>query len=355
MEQKNLEQLIARYRAGRCNAEERATVEDWYLQHAKKQRDELPEYNYETVEAEIWSRIQAKNRRPGRSTAWYKWAVAAMVVVVAGLGVYRFDIGQDRLRAPGDVMPGKTRAELVLANGDRIELDAAQDGRHTDDLKPGDAVQGYRTIATPRGGQYHFQLPDGSRVWLNAYSSLTFPARFTGKERKVLLKGEAYFEIAHNKLKPFRVRTASQEIEVLGTRFNVSSYRDEGTSKVTLLQGSIKVSEYHSRQIRLLSPGQELAASPGGTVIKEVNAREAIDWKLGYFSFHDEDIRSVMQKVSRWYDVDVVYRGPVPDGGLEGTISRSQNLSKVLEMLQATGLVHLEFSAGKIIVRAANP
>jgi ferric-dicitrate binding protein FerR (iron transport regulator) len=206
------------------------------------------------------------------------------------------------------------------------------------------------TIQTPRGGQYQVILPDGTKVWLNAASSLAYPTAFTGADRAVKLNGEAYFEVADNKDKPFKVMAGNMEINVLGTHFNVMAYEDENAIKTTLLEGSVKVT--NGKISHLLKPGQEgrVDRQSGAFRLLEADANEAVAWKNGVFQFGGASIESVMREIVRWYDVDVEYQGRTNEH-FRGTISRSVNASEVFKMLELTGAVHFTIDKKKIIVK----
>ncbi|HMF72741.1 MAG TPA: FecR domain-containing protein, partial [Flavitalea sp.] len=265
------------------------------------------------------------------------------------------------------IATGSNKASLTLSDGTTIVLDDAANGllttqagikisKTTDGQLKYDAsrpqpshANGFNTIHTPRGGQYQVVLPDGSSVWLNAASSLKFPTVFSGNERKVELTGEAYFEVAKNKVKPFIVASGNQTLEVLGTHFNVNAYQDDGKIRTTLLEGSIKVSHTQTNAFSLLVPGQQAELRKEIKVTK-VDVKQSIAWKNGYFVFASENIQTLMQKIARWYDVDVEYEGRVTTEGFVGSISRFEDVSEVLHMLQLTGMVHFKIVGRKIIV-----
>ena len=269
-----------------------------------------------------------------------------------------------------DIAPGKNKAVLTLADGKKIEL--------TDELKGTIAAQSgvliskaangqlryrfssetsgrtklvYNTISTPNGGKYEVELSDGTVVFLNAASSLSFPTSFGDKEdRSVILKGEAYFEVAHRPHQPFYVKSGDQLIKVLGTHFNVNAYTDENSLKTTLLQGSIQVS-YPDGRNALLKPGQQAYISNGRLSVKEVNVESAIDWKKGEMNVKDEDFQATMRKIARWYDVDVVFADDAPtDLKLGGIISREKSIVTVLKVMELTGEVHFKVEGRRVTV-----
>lgn len=318
---------------------------------------------------------------------FWKKAVAAAVIVMLGTGTFLL-LNNKREKEiakvnpykpkPIDIAPGGNKAVLTLADGSQIILDSAANGNlasqgNTNVIKLdngqltyngsgsplGDGGEVlYNTISTPRGGQYQLVLADGTKVWLNAASSLRFPASFTGGERKVELKGEGYFEVAKNTSMPFKVNVAGkEEVEVLGTHFNINSYVDETIINTTLLEGKVKVisvinSELKTQNSQLLSPGQQAQLTATGQIF--INKSPAIDevmaWKNGKFQFGESaDIATIMRQIARWYDVEVEYKGTVTEH-IGGTISRDVKVSKVLEMLEMTGSVKFQMSGRKVIV-----
>lgn len=267
------------------------------------------------------------------------------------------------------IFPGGEKAYLTLADGSVIVLDTAGNGMVTmqgsskvmkvDDrlVYDGGTAAGaplvYNTISTPRGGEYRIVLSDGTRVWLNAASSLRFPSAFTGADRSVSLTGEAYFEVSKNTGKPFKVELNNEmEIEVLGTSFNVMAYEDEQAVKTTLVEGKVKMSR-SGQNVQLL-PNQQAITEREGTDIRVAPAdvEEAIAWKEGLFYFNNDNILSIMRKLSRWYNVEVHYSGPVPGGHYEGTIRRQAEIGQVLAMLELPGGINFEINENSIMVRS---
>lgn len=265
-----------------------------------------------------------------------------------------------------DVLPGGNKATLVLSDGKQFDLKDLRVGSIAEDAgvvikKSADGqlayptsgsnkLSGLNTVKTPKGGQYQVILPDGSKVWLNAASSITYPAAFNAAERRVTLTGEGYFEITpmvKNKKKvPFIVETGKQKIEVLGTRFNVNAYDDETGIKTTLIEGKVKV--VTDNETVILKPSQEFNLRAEGISTKKVDVEPAIDWKNGDFIFADEDIKSIMRKIARWYNVELVYESDIPEENLSGQISRNRNLSEVLRMLELSGDTKFKIESGVI-------
>jgi transmembrane sensor len=210
----------------------------------------------------------------------------------------------------------------------------------------------YNTLVTKRKERspYPLILADGTKVWLNAASSIIFPVAFTGKDRTVTITGEAYFEVAHNATQPFKVKANGQMIEDIGTAFNVNAYSDEPVVTTTLLQGSVRVSLTDNEASVVLKPGDQAKAANGGLKLKSnVDLDGAVAWKSGIFQFKNTRIDEVLRQAARWYDVDVDYRQGIPDQTFTGRISENVNLSGLLEILSYSG-VHFRIEGNKIIV-----
>ncbi len=314
-----------------------------------------------------------------KTSRWHiRLTAAATIVGLLAAGVY-FLLGREssmqvvkreNLIKSGnnhDVLPGKNTATLTLSDGSTVILDEAQNGTvstqgNTKILKLDNGILSYNasnkekvvevlynTISTPKGGQYQLLLSDGSKVWLNAASSLKFPATFTGKERKVELLGEAYFEVAKNENMPFKVEADGMEVEVLGTHFNINSYDDESIVRTTLLEGSVKINGAKSKSF--LKPGQQAKLDREGDIkiVNDADIDEAVAWKEGKFQFNRADIHEVMRQIARWYNVSIEYKG-ILSNHFGGTISRNVNLSQVLKMLQLTGEVKFQVEDRKVVV-----
>ncbi|RYY37743.1 MAG: FecR family protein [Sphingobacteriaceae bacterium] len=267
------------------------------------------------------------------------------------------------------IVPGGNKAMLTLANGQTVILDSASNGiiasaGDNNVVKTADGelvyqpaanavnnnAAAYNTLSTPKGGEYQVTLPDGTKVWLNAASSLSYPQQFTGNERKVKLTGEAYFEVAKNKKKPFYVEVNDVEVKVLGTHFNISGYADDDNITTTLLEGAVQVSK--NKAASTLIPGQKAVTNNGSAaiVVSTADVGDAIAWKNGYFTFSDDDITGIMKKVSRWYDVEVVYEGNPSDEKFGGTFYRAKSITELLDYLRRIGNNSFKISGRRIIV-----
>lgn len=258
----------------------------------------------------------------------------------------------------GDVAPGTNRAMLSLSDGKSIELDGSQGAIQVNgnSLKYSDGSEivstskvQMATVSTPRAGQYQVSLPDGTRVWLNAESSIEYPMEFLGKERLVKVSGEAYFEVTHNEDLPFVVESERQRIQVLGTSFNVQSYNDEPLSSTTLVNGEIEIQDYASGKSALLSPGQHAISKDGGLTVNDVEPYNFIAWKDNYFVFESVPLRTILKHLSRWYDVEVDYE-QFPNELLSARVKRDKNLSSVLHAISKTTGINFHIKGRRVIV-----
>ncbi|HRE51739.1 MAG TPA: FecR domain-containing protein [Flavitalea sp.] len=317
-------------------------------------------------------------------TAWFRYAAAILLVLGAAAYLYLRHQQQYEVAATtgapfptaNDLAPGGNKAILTLADGSTIVLDSAAQGpiaqqegikliKTAEGLLEYERVQGkkitdatisYNTIRTPRGGQYQLRLPDGTRVWLNAASSISYPTFFSEKERTVKISGEVFFDVAKDKARPFHVEANTARIDVLGTEFNINAYEDETTIKTTLLEGSLQVASYaegntEMKMKRQLKPGQQARAGKDGAMLvaEDIDTEAVIAWKNGYFSFDNTDLTTLMRQISRWYDVDIEYAGKVPTRKFGGEISRNSNLLQTLKILSESK-IFFRIEGKKIIV-----
>lgn len=362
MEKKKIEELLNRYQTGECTEEEIAWIESVYNKIQKETKVELTE---DIIKKDLYDVYQALPQ-PHKTRTIYLWQrIAASVILVlsASAAMYFYF----KKPAPANYVvqaPAKTdqknfatginKTFLTLTDGSKIYLETAPIGKITDQggvriTKIKEGVISYAQISnqvnlvnpkntniitTSKGGQYQIILPDGSHVWLNTLSSLKFPISFNGKKREVELKGEGYFEVAKNKIHPFNVLTQDQEVEVLGTHFNINSYEDEPTTETTLLEGSVRILQLKSNKSALLKPGQQSHLKGNGAIqVNSVKTESVIAWKNGLFQFQNSDIRNVVRQLARWYDVDFEFKGPIPVIKLWGEIHRNTDVLNALEIL----------------------
>jgi ferric-dicitrate binding protein FerR (iron transport regulator) len=315
----------------------------------------------------------------GRRSLVYMWgrvAAAAVIILMFATGAYFVFNNKKQTHQIAQITvhdvpaPASSRAVITLANGQQIILDSVgngttlatqgnvkilkkEDGRIEYESagagNPAGAIS-YNTLSNPRGSRgISLILADGSKVWLNAASSLTYPTAFTGEERKVQISGEAYFEVAHNPDKPFHVLANGMDVEDIGTAFDINAYDDEGVIKTTLVQGEVKVAKGNKAQTLL--PGQQSVLDPQGnlSLVKHADIESAIAWKNGLFSFDKADLKTVMRQVSRWYDLDVSYEGNIPPVQFSGEIGRDLSLNQLFSILNETR-IHYRVEGKKMVV-----
>lgn len=383
-------EILVRYNSGKASKEEVRYIEAYY--NLFEINAELDDDNLQNIKDAVKLKVEQQidsyennNSKPNTrrivKISMQQYAAAAVIFITVSIGTYFLLQRQDKqpahIAVQADHSPGSNKAILTLANGKKIVLDKSANReivqlpgmtiKNTSDgqiiytitadqsiveadqsrAEAGKAMR-LNTISTSRGGQYQVVLSDGTRVWLNSASSITYPTTFDHKQRLVELHGEAYFEVAKNKNVPFSVKTAQQTVEVLGTHFNINSYTDEPLLKTTLLEGSVKVVAGDNQVI--LTPGQQLKLNflqSSMKVDNHVDLDKVLAWKNGVFSFENEDLKSIMRQVARWYNVDVVYSGIIANDKFFGEISRNSNLSQVLKILELNN-VHFDIT-GKTI------
>lgn len=393
-----IQNLLDRYLSGACSAEEQLIVEKW-LEQQQETSNEWSEMDapakaawmsqlHQDIQHTIHGSGMAATTRaiPANATRalpiyrrlLFRASVAAAVILLIA-GVWWFErtpaheegATVHNSRPSNDVPPGGNRAILTLANGSTIALDSAANGSlaqqgNTTVLKTANGQLAYQiaasdkpqatraatynTLATPRGGQYRLVLPDGSKVWLNAASSIRYPTTFEGKERRVTITGEAYFEIKENAALPFVVATDNKgEIQVLGTQFNVNAYDDEPVVKTTLLEGAVQVKKEGTTL--LLKPGEQAQLTKTGdlTRMKDVDMEETIAWKNGKFSCKNMALEDILRQVARWYDVEIVYEDRITDR-YTASVARDVPVSSLLRYLELSEGVHFRIEGRKITV-----
>lgn len=373
-----LSELAQKWKDGTITAQEQTEFNQWYDSFDDTSLDEVSTETVSQLKQRLYTNVLKQEdihpAQPVRSLKLlYRIAAAAAILVVLSTGIYIINTpsksydSNDHL-VKEDVKPGGNRALLTLADGTTIVIDDATDGKLAEQsgviitkTKDGQLVYQFKdsnssdkgiskqfnTISTPKGGQYQVNLPDGTKVWLNAATSIKFPVTFSDlKERRVELNGEAYFEVHKDKLKPFKVASDRQEVEVLGTHFNVNTYKNERNNKTTLLEGSVELHSSVTADLKL-KPGEQSVLNEKGVDVNKVNTEEVIAWKNGNFLFNDESLTSIMRQLERWYDVGVDY-STIPDTRYNGYISKNVNLSNVLNMLEITGNLKFKIE-GKVI------
>ena len=378
MDTKRINELIDKYANGTATSAEEREINEWYRETAYRDaefpdnEDETYHSMLETLNKATKPKFNFKNSR--------KWSLAATITVFLATGITLYFTNHNAKKesvklTKNLILPGKIRAVLTLANGKKIYLNDAADGdlatqgniqviktkkgqliytvRNSTSINgsainPGGPI-GYNTIETPAGGQYQIILPDQSKVWLNAMSSIKFPVSFSRfNERRIELSGEAYFEVEHDKEHPFKVVTAKQEVEDLGTHFDVNAYTDEPSAKTTLLEGSVKINA--GGETSLLKPGQQVKVT-SKLIISDVNTQAVIAWKNGYFMFDDERLDDIMRQVARWYNIKVIYNDDNVKNETFGVLStRFANISVLLNLMEESGNAHFEINGSTITI-----
>ncbi|WP_183578408.1 FecR family protein [Mucilaginibacter sp. X5P1] len=374
MQLKEIEQLLEKYNKGEATPAENALIESWYLTY----RNDAPRASHQQLEEDqedSLNKLLFQINSTTKRSYTRAFAIAASLLVFVTAGVLMFMHHQAKKQqfmaaakpVKNDLPPGGNKAILTLANGSTVVLTDAKNGKlasqggvvvsKTADGQIKYAGSGqsissntlvYNTATTPKGGQYQFILSDGTKVWLNSASSIKYPVNFIGNERRVELTGEAYFEVAHNAAKPFRVVSSGQTVEVLGTHFNINAYADESAVKTTLLQGSVKVSSADGSSV--IKPGEQAQFNNGKiNVVSGVDLDAAVAWKNGLFYFEDSNIQEVMRQFARWYDVDVKYEGELSARHFAGEIPRNINATQMLDILSFKK-IHYKLQGKTIIV-----
>ncbi len=369
-----LTKLAEKIQQGSITDEETIFFDKWYNGLSKKELNIDSQYakNKNQLKRRIFRRIQNDIKSTEKVPAFFHWkklAIAASLVLGTILGSLYFYLHDDHsINDPQPIIvAGKNNAILTLADGSKINLSEAANGliSHTanvDIIKTSSgSIQyksqtsssnkptAYNTIEAPAGGKWSLTLPDGTQVWLNSSSSITYPTQFSATERKVKIKGEAFFDVTHNKKAPFIVSSGQQLIRVLGTEFNVEAYEEDAVAKTTLLKGAVAI-ESGNKTVKLV-PGEQ-AKWNGKEIVKEVvDTEAAIAWKEGYFKFN-ENIESILTKISRWYNVEIIYLSkPDPATTFSGKIARDRNLNSVLKMLEYDGNIHFQIQGRRVIVK----
>lgn len=383
--------LAEKFLAGTATDDEQQQLHQLYDKWTDEEETVVSETEHpEILRTEILQALKARiNDHNGQSKVipFYKrkaWQMvaAASIIIVAGVLLFLYiqptfpkkELASKETTIQAPVLPGKDRATLTLSNGTVIDLDSSgagllaqqgntdiinKDGKIIyDPNKNGNGEMIYNTISTPRGGQYQLVLPDGSKVWLNATSTLKFPVAFTGNSRTVELTGEGYFEVSKNAAKPFFVKVKDAEVKVLGTHFNIMAYGEEEAIKTTLLEGSVKVLKHEAGkdETTVLKPGEQavMAANSPLTIDHSPDLDAIIAWKNGKFYFNNADIKVIMRQIARWYDVEVEYRNISAETQLGGVVSRKEDLKQLLNYFEIAGKVHFTLEGRKIIVSNKN-
>lgn len=385
-----ISKLIASSIRGTITQEEQKTLNAWraasnHNEQLIKQLNEQTHLNEELLyfskssKASILEKVKVKLHNENKIIKYpfhkllLRFTAAAAVLIIFGTVVFHLKtnnlLQSDRITYKNDIAPGTWGATLTLSNGKTIRLTgsanetlAEESGVVVTKTAEGQIVYEIRpsmtspntdkpnTLSTSNGETYILTLPDKTKVWLNSASSITYaPALIENGKRIVRLKGEGYFEVAKDKAHPFIVRTDRQNVEVLGTHFNISNYTDDTESTTTLLEGSVKIST-PSGENAILIPGQQSVAKNGKLTLYKVNTDDAVAWSKGYFKFDNENIYSIMRRISRWYDVDIQYAGNFDNVSFFGQVSRSKNISSVLKILELSENLKFTIEGRRVLV-----
>ncbi|MCX2485783.1 FecR family protein [Pedobacter sp. MR2016-24] len=382
-----MKELARKWQEGTINEAEKELFNQWYHSFDDTPIEAITTENPAQLKTRLYNNIIQREEIPLPRTWFsknisYIYAAAAMTLIfsIAGYSFYSRNNVQQKEQAArlakNTILPGSNKAVLTLADGSDVILDQTSNGilgsqgnvsikKSIDGKVSYEAAQNntytgnaiaYNKIATPRGGQYQVDLADGTKVWLNAASTLKFPVTFSKAQRVVELTGEAYFEVnpepvaGNRKVRiPFLVKTRNQVVEVLGTHFNVNAYDDEPDIKTTLLKGSVRVVQSAARQSVLLKPGQQSAVA-GNIAVADVDASQAIEWQKGYFLFDNETVESMMRKISRWYNIEVEFKGNIRYRKFAGKISKFGNIVQILQVMEKTQVIHFEIEGRRVIV-----
>ena len=370
--------LLKKYQLGICTPEEKEIVEYLYIFSANSEKKDGKFIDDGPLRNEIWRRVlsvngikdfEKQNTVPSpqiqRPSLWKKISIAAVLCIAAGTALFHVVKTQPKqVIYTKDIGPGKNNATLTLPDGKIIILSDARTGELAKEqgvvirkTSEGQIVyevvdrgiagnNQINTLSTLRGQNYEVRLPDGTKVILNAASSIKYPSSFLGAlNRKVELTGEAYFEVAKDKVHPFLVNSKGQTVEVLGTHFNISAYPDDNLSKTTLLEGSVKINN------QLLKPSQQFIRSATTEQIVTVNPDEAVAWTQGYFMFNDEPLENILSRIARWYNVEIIYKNQeIKKKKFLGSITKYDKLSKTLNLLAKTKDVSFEITGNKVFV-----
>ena len=374
MEKPDFDALLEKYRKGECSPEELDFIESWYMQYNTAveglSQSDL-ENEVEMMAQSITPKVAFAIDQP---SVWRRLrlplGIAASVLIICSIGYFLIPTQQkeqDIAKQEALISPGRQAASLTLANGKKIFLSDQQAGKVAQEagvnitknrngeiiyeiVGSADRVLGFNTLATTNGETYRVKLPDGSMVWLNAASSLKYPVSFKNSDQRVVqLSGEAYFEIAKDRRHPFIVKSREQQVEVLGTHFNINAYNDEPGVSTTLLEGSVRLKPERGAN-RVLKPGQLAELTGGGLKVLQADTRAVTAWKDGYFRFKNESLQSVMRKIARWYNVEIAFQKGLPEDTYSGAVTRHGDIRQVLEIMEGSNNIHFTIKGRRIIV-----
>lgn len=372
MEDNRIQELLDKYLNGTATLSERQLLESHYNHLLSKDGGIVDRQMLEIATAKMQESIHERTglenvNAPSHTLfpVWLKYAAIIILSLSVGISLYWYS-SRDRAQpsianyTENDVPPGGNRATLSFSDGKSITLNENKDGiiagaqqyTYTDGetVSPTLKETEYATLTTPRGGQYQITLPDGTKVWLNAASSLRYPVVFNAGERKVELTGEGYFEVAHDEQHPFIVESKSQSVQVLGTSFNINAYADENVVTTTLVNGSVKLSHSRSSREQLLQPGEQAVLRGKTYQVQSVEAGDFTSWKNGLIVLNDADLSTIIRQIERWYDVEFIMPETTAAYKVFGELNRDVNLSQILNALQEYYGLNFKMEGRRIIV-----
>ncbi|PTT04177.1 anti-sigma factor [Pedobacter sp. HMWF019] len=382
MNHKEATLLLEKYNKGTATDEEIRLLENWYNAESLGRKFTDDEADLDRLKEEIWEGTLKRSNLTSppckskiKSSALRIWgySISAAAVIAMCLGILFIQRSKHRfavtMEIANHISGGSNKATLTLANGRTIVLSDAVKGKLAEEAgvnitktadgqliyeikeasegksEDSEITHAFNIISTARGEEYQVVLPDGSKIWLNAESSLKYPTSFKASaDRRVELIGEAYFEIAKDKAHPFKVKTKDQEVEVLGTHFNINSYAENGGAKTTLLEGSVKVSPLGNGQHVLLEesvflkPGEQSVHNAGSINVVQADLEQAVSWKEGWFYYKSTSLENVLREASRWYNLEVVYKGSIPADRFTGKVPRNASLGKFIKVLELSDI-----------------
>ena len=375
MEKPDFDALLEKYRKGECSPQELDLIESWYMKF-NVDAEPLSQSELEDEVARMTKSIAPNVPVAGYRASVFRrfrlpMGIAASILVIISIGYLLLPVAQKEQAITRSTLtpisPGRQAASLTLANGKKIFLSDQQAGKVAQEAdvtitktSNGELIyeikgaqgksSGFNTLATANGETYRIKLPDGSAVWLNAASSLKYPVSFKNSAQRVVqLFGEAYFEIAKDRRHPFIVKSRKQQVEVLGTHFNINAYHDEPGVLTTLLEGSVCLKPEH-RAAKVLKPGQLAELTGAALNILPADTRSVTAWKDGYFRFRNENLQSVMRKISRWYNVEVSFQNGLPEDTYSGAVTRYGDIRQILEIMEGSNNIHFTIKGRRIIV-----
>ncbi|TDQ79297.1 FecR family protein [Sphingobacterium yanglingense] len=382
MEEKNIKLLFDKYLNDEANTDEIQSLYNYfgirendtvllrfiqdYLHYSDENSRLTDQIEADQIVSDRWIAIAdhtlAKSKV--RRLHWIKYAAAIVVFCSVAIGLYIYSqrlssTPSENLSRADQVVPGSNKATLTFADGAKLALDGSKQGivigeelTYSDGSKVTDVQSPLLVLSTPKGGQYQVTLSDGTKVYLNAMTTLTYPQKFAQGERRVQLSGEAYFEVSHDAKQPFVVKTDRQEVRVLGTVFNTHAYPDEGAVTTTLLRGKVKLSTVEKgglqNQSAVLNPGEQGTSLATAIHVSKVDAAETIAWKNGKFVFDETSIPAMMRQIERWYDVETIYSDDLSNIAFSGSISRYEDIKDVLRKIELTNKVKISLEGRRI-------